>query len=355
MTAAFKPSTGYNPYEMRARLLPTPADETAWLIQRREGVGASDCSAILGLSTVEGVTPFNTWLDKTGQIPLGSVDSEIMFWGRRLEPTIRDTAAERLGYDVRLIGGLASRDRDWQRASLDGVLLTEDGPIPIEVKNTNQWLAKDWADDQVPDHAELQVQHQMAVTGAPYAYVAGLVGGNRLVVRRVDRDNELIGHINAEEEAFWRHCVARTEPPIIARDSLAQIVGAAGRPDDDGPLLLDPDDAAEARRWVEAYQQATVEEKAAKAKKTEARNNLVWLAKGHAEVCDLAGDVMHTLFKLQRGVFAAKKFVEAEPDLAPLFERKVTVVDTAAIKAEDPDLYRRYQSISVRMPKGERA
>lgn len=350
VTAVFKPSTGLNPYELHARLLPTPADETAWLLQRREGVGASECAAILGLDRYS--TAFSVWLDKVGKVPLSTGMTEAAEWGHLLEPVIRDRAAERLGYDVQTIGGLASHARPWQRASLDAVLhVPGDGPIPLEVKSTSMYLAEEWADDQTPDRAELQVQHQLAVTGAPYGFVAGLIGGQRLVIRRVERDQELIDHINAEEEAFWQHCIDRTEPPIVARDSLSQIVAAAGVPDDGGPLLLDPDDAAEARRWVESYQQAVVDEKAAAAKKAEARNNLVALAQGYTEVCDVAGDVQHTLFKVQRGVFAAKKFVTDEPDLAALFERKVTVVDTAAIKAEDVDLYRRFQSVSIRIPK----
>lgn len=349
-TAPFKPSTD-NPFELHARLLPTPADETAWLLQRRDGVGASECAAVLGLDKY--ATPYSVYLDKTGQIPLSGIDSEPARWGHILEPVIRDEAADRLGYPVRTIGGLASRERPWQRASLDAVLdVPGDGPIPLEVKSTSLYLAEEWGDDQTPDRAECQVQHQLAVTGAPYAFVAGLIGGQRLVIRRVDRDQELIDHINAEEEAFWQHCIDRTAPPIVARDSLSKIVAAAGVPDDGGPLLLAPDDAAEARRWVESYQQAVVDEKAAAAKKAEARNNLVALAQGYTEVCDVTGDVQHTLFKVQRGVFAGKKFEAEHPDLVPLFLEKVEVLDTAAIKAKDPALFRAHQSVSIRVPKG---
>lgn len=353
MTAAFKPSTGYNPYELHARLLPTPADEVAWLLQRRDGVGASECAAILGMGKWTGQTPYAVWLDKTGQVPLSTAVTEAMEWGHLLEPVIRDKAAEKLGCDVVTVGGLESRDRPWQRASLDAVLITaDDGPIPLECKNTSVYAASEWAEDQCPDAAELQVQHQLAVTGAPYGYVAGLIGGNRHVVRRVDRDQELIDHIIEEEAEFWRHVLDRTAPPIVARDSIADILASAGTPDDDGPLILDPDEAAEARTWVQAYQWATAAEKRAKDKKTEARNNLAAIAAGYAEVCEVAGDVQHTLFKLQRGNFAAKKFEEAHPDLVPLFLKKIEVIDTKALRAEDPALFRAHQSVSIRIPKG---
>ena len=352
MTSPFKVSTEWNPYEMHAALLPTPADKMEWHLQRRGGIGASECAPILGLSHYEGDTAYSVWLSKTGRVPIDLSTSEAAEWGHILEPVIRDTAAERLGYDVATVGGLQSRRHEWMRASLDAVLMVpDDGPIPLEVKSTSVYLAADWADDQVPDRAELQVQHQLAVTGAPYGFVAGLIGGQRLVIRRVDRDQELIDHIIAEESAFWRHVVEDTAPPVTARESLAELVASAGVPDVD-ELVVDPAVADEVRRWAAAYQQAGRDEKAAQEKKREARNNLVVLAEGHSAIVERSADIEHTILKLQRGVFAAKRFTEENPDLAPLFEKKVTVIDTKALRAEDPDLYRRYQSVSVRIPKG---
>lgn len=346
---AWKSGT-WNPFPETCDALPEPADHIAWLMQRRDGIGSSDCAAILGLDKYS--TPYSLFLDKSGQIPLSQIDSEPAEWGRLLEPVIRKKAAERLGFEVRLCAGLANKERPWLRCSLDGVFLTDEGLAIFEAKNTSQYLAQEWADDQVPDRAELQVMHSMAVTGADVAYVAGLIGGNKLVVRRVERDQELIDHINAEESTFWHdHVLARVTPPIVARDSIADIITAAGTPDDDGPLILDPEDAAEARTWVQAYQWAAADEKRAKDKKAEARNNLAAIAAGYTEVCDLSGDVQHTLFKLQRGVFAAKKFEEAHPDLVPLFLKKVEVIDTQALRAEDPALFRAHQAVSIRIPK----
>lgn len=349
---AWKSGT-WNPFPETCDALPEPADHIAWLMQRRDGIGSSDCAAILGLDKYS--TPYSLFLDKSGQIPLSQIDSEPAEWGRLLEPVIRKKAAERLGFEVRLCAGLANKERPWLRCSLDGVFLTDEGLAIFEAKNTSQYLAQEWADDQVPDRAELQVMHSMAVTGADVAYVAGLIGGNKLVIRRVERDQELVDFLVEEEEAFMAHVLNRTAPPIVARDSIADIITAAGTPDDDGPLILDPADAAEARTWVQAYQWAAADEKRAKDKKAEARNNLAAIAAGYTEVCEVAGDVQHTLFKLQRGNFAARKFQDEKPDLAPLFMKKVEVVDTAALKNEDPTLYRAYQSLTVRVPKGRPA
>lgn len=349
MTTAWKPNDGWNPYPDLCVLLPTPESHIDWLLQRREGIGSSDCAAVIGLDRYE--TALGLWLDKTGQIPLLSdLDSEQAEWGRLLEPVIRDRAAERLGLEVRLCGGLAHRGRPWQRASLDGVLMVEGEPIPIEVKSTSQYLAGDWADDQVPDRAELQVQHQLAVTGAPYGYVAGLIGGNRLVVRRVDRDPELIAHIIREEARLWQHVLDGTPPAVTARESLSVLLGAAGQADTDALVLDDPDEVDQVRAWLAQYAQAGLDEKRALDRKAEARNNLIWKAAGHTQIVDSAGEL---LCRLQRGVFAAKRFEADEPDTASLYMKKVEVVDSKALRAELPDTFRKYQSVSVRAPKSK--
>lgn len=347
MTTAWKDGAGWNPFPGTCDLLPTPASHIDWLLQRREGVGSSDCAAILGLDKYE--TAFSLWLDKTGQVPVSALNSEAAEWGHILEPVIRMKAAERLGVQIRLCGGIASKDRPWQRCSLDGVIANHDGLGIFEAKNTSGYLAADWADDQVPDRAELQCQHSMSVTGARWAIVAGLIGGNRLVTRTVERDDTLIEHINREESVFWHeHVLTRAAPPIIARDSLATIIGAAGTADADVLVLDDDDVIGDARVHVHMYTTASADEKQAIERKHAARNNLVAIAKGHKQIESPDGDV---IARLQRGVFSPKRFEADHPDEAALFQHKVEVLDVKALRNEHPDLFKAYQSISVRVPK----
>ncbi len=343
---AWKPGD-WNPFPDKAIALPEPAGLVEWLLQRREGIGASECAPILGMSTFDGDTAFSVWLDKTGQIPLDTGDNEAMFWGRELEPKILDVAARRLNVPLQHCAGLESIERPWQRASLDGVLAIDDMFIPIEAKNMSQYRATEWSNDQVPDGAELQVQHQLSVTGAPYGIVAGLIGGNRLVTRTVERDDVLIEHINREEEALWNHVLACTEPPIVARDSVTAIVGAAGTAAND-VLRLSEADTVKAMSWATQYEEAREKEKAAAEEKAAARNNLVWMAHGHTVIEDADGT---EIVRLQRGGFAPKRFETECPDDAALYLKKVEVIDAQAVRSELPDLYRRYQSVSIRVPK----
>ena len=161
--------------------------------------------------------------------------------------------------------------------------------------------------------------------------------------------DQLIEHINREESVFWHeHVLARVAPPIIARDSLAAIVGAAGTADADVLVLDDDDVIGDARVHAHMYATASADEKRAVERKRAARNNLVAIAKGHKQIEDPDGDV---IAKLQRGVFSPKRFTEDHADEAALFQHKVEVLDVKALRNEHPDLFKAYQSISVRVPK----
>lgn len=365
---------GENPFPDTCDLLPDPGGHIEWLMQRRDGIGSSDCAAALSMSRWSDATPWHLFMDKTGQLPLESADTEAAEWGRRLEPAIRQAAADRLGMQVQTVGGLANRERPWMRASLDGVLIDNGEPVILEAKNTSIYLAEEW-DDQIPDAAELQVLHSMAVTGASHAYVAGLVGGNRLVVRKVERDQELIDHIISTEAELWGRVTGylleasnialgvddleeisrRYEPALTARDTVDSIVGASPRRDVD-VNLVDGDTAAKAREWMRQYGDGQVLEKQAAEMKTEARNNLLRIADGHAVIAEVntdadSDDPTRVIARVQRGNFAKSRFIEAYPDIADVTMKKIETLDVDAIKREHPDLYRQFQSRSIRAPK----
>lgn len=67
---------------------------TEWHEQRRAGIGGSDVAALLGLSKWK--SPYQLFLEKTGNAP-PQEDNEAMYWGRMLEPVIRDAYEEKTG------------------------------------------------------------------------------------------------------------------------------------------------------------------------------------------------------------------------------------------------------------------
>ncbi|QDH93536.1 exonuclease [Gordonia phage Verity] len=352
----------------------------AWLEQRREGIGSSDCSSVLGMNKWDDATPWHVFMDKTGQIPLDDgLDSEQMEIGREVEGAIVRMVARRLGVDYTTgLPALASKARPWQRSNLDAVFATDDGPIPFEAKNTSEYQLEDWV-DQVPDHAELQILHTLAVTGAPYGYVGGMVGGRMIVYKRIDRDNEFLEHITHVEAGMWARVQAalgvladpdidaetcraelrKLEPALTHRDTVGSILRASGRPDAD-TLVVDAAVAAEARAWMVAKDQAAQAEKDAKAAKDEARNNLVRIADGHDVIAEstietdefgAARAVDKVITRIGPGTFAKTKFIADHPDIADVTMKKVEQLDVDALKREHPDLYDQYRARVVRGPR----
>ncbi|AER47712.1 YqaJ viral recombinase family nuclease [Mycolicibacterium goodii] len=316
-------------------------DRDEWLELRRTGIGSSDCSAVLGMGKYG--SPFSVWADKTGKSrPVD--ETEAMMWGTLLEPVIRAELARRLSVEIVECPTLRSLQRPWQLYNPDGLILAQNALV--EIKNASAWLAHDW-DDQVPDHAELQVQHGMAVTGADGAYVAGLVGGNRLRWEYIPRDDDLIATINAAEQHLWdTYIVPDVAPPIDGSDATAEAIAAQW------PRRYDVVEVAEDIPAVEAamaaYRSALDAEKAAKEAKAAAVNQLTAHLRGADAITDGDG---RKLVALRRGQFREKAFREEQDDAGWL--HKVEVIDRDRLKAEEPELYRRYQATSIYLPKGK--
>lgn len=190
----------------------TPRAE--WLALRK--LGSSDAAAICGLNPWR--TPFQVWLDRTGQAP-EIEDNEAMMWGRTLEPIIAGKFSEVTGLSIEADGRLlAHLERPYMTATPDYSLLENGKAGLLEIKNTGEFHAKSWAEG-IPDAAHVQLMHQLAVTGLDFGYVCALVGGKKLVYHRFERDEALIAKLIEIEAAFWERVETKTPPPLQAGDN----------------------------------------------------------------------------------------------------------------------------------------
>ncbi|AWN03651.1 exonuclease [Gordonia phage Jace] len=316
-------------------LPPVEDNSYEWLQRRREGIGASDVSALFGLINPDWADPFTLWLDKTGKVPLDEEPpSEPAFWGHVLEGPVRDVACDRLGVTAYKPNTLRSIALPFMRYSPDGVL--SDGRL-YEGKTANAYKASEWK-GQIPDHAELQVQTGMLVTGAEQTVVAGLIGGQKLELFEVDRDERVQKHITDVCERFWTHNVMGDVEPEMgggkaATEALKIIHGRKA-----GARKLPVDEIREAH---ERYQQQHAAEKAAKLGKGKAANELRHMLKGHQM---LVGSDDKVWAAIKAGTFAAAKFRDAHPDLHAAYLRPSTSLDTAALKADHPAIYAEFQA-----------
>ncbi|MET8430059.1 lambda-exonuclease family protein [Nocardia sp. NPDC004860] len=305
-----------------------------WLTARLAGIGSSEVSALFGL--VDWDSAWSIWLRKTHRTPPGSdIDTEAMFWGRALEPTIRQVACQRLGLTVETPGTLQSVERPHMLYSPDGLL--SDGGL-LECKNTAWFMASSW-NGQMSDHAELQLHHGMYVTGAQHAYAAGLIGGNRLEVVRVDRNERLIDLVVNRCDQFWtEHVLADIEPPITGTTA-----------DRESIELLHPyvgGDLHVTRQQISAlhasYRQALADENDAAKRKAAAGNQIRALMDGHDRL--LVGDDVWVALK--NSTFRSAAFRDAEPDLYAEY-LTLASLDTSELREDHPDIYARYQAKSL--------
>tara|TARA_R110002020_G_scaffold106942_10_gene248664 strand:- start:2566 stop:3252 length:687 start_codon:yes stop_codon:yes gene_type:complete len=121
---------------------------------------------------------------------------------------------------------LRSEAYPWAICTPDYWIMDDDGTwnIPCQIKTTSAYRLNDWADGP-PVEVWWQVQHEMFVTGAPWASVGVLVGGQRFMWADVQRDGIAMERIAREGMIFWDNVKSNTypEPDHNSSDVLADL------------------------------------------------------------------------------------------------------------------------------------
>jgi putative phage-type endonuclease len=193
-----------------------------WLKVRKSGIGGSDAAAAVGLNPY--MSPLELWLDKTGRnVGLAKPDphdtTEPIYWGTLLEPIVAAAYTQQTGNRVRKVNAVLQHPTiPFMLANLDREIVGVPGVQILECKTAGEFGERLWRDG-VPEYVQLQVQHQLAVTGKRAADVAVLLCGQKLEVHRVVRDDRLIARLVELEAAFWRYVETDTPPPADGSES----------------------------------------------------------------------------------------------------------------------------------------
>ncbi len=195
-----------------------------WLAIRKQGIGSSDAAAAVGLNPYK--SQLELWLEKTGRDehllkPAPNDETHPVYWGNVLEPIVAVHYARKTGHKVRRINAILQHpdpNLAWMLANIDREVVGSKEVQILECKTAGINGAKLWRDG-VPDYVQLQVQHQLAVTGKQTADVAVLLGGQHLDIHRIERDQKLIERLIELERQFWRHVETDTPPPADGSDS----------------------------------------------------------------------------------------------------------------------------------------
>jgi putative phage-type endonuclease len=207
---------------MGVELVGPKATREEWLAARRSGVGASEVAQVLGESTWG--SPYSLWASKLGRVA-DQPQTVLQAYGLDMESPIAAIFADKHPeYELLTCGLVGNRERPWEVATPDRLLVDPTAAYGwgddllglLELKTA--YGERDWGPDgtdDIPVAYNLQVQWQMEVTGAPYCWVAVLIGDNDYREYLVQRDGDVIAYLVEEVSAFWHNHVLADVPPAV--------------------------------------------------------------------------------------------------------------------------------------------
>lgn len=193
-----------------------------WHKWRREGIGSSDVSAILGLCPYN--TPLNVYESKVFD-DRNSDSNPAIEKGHDLEPRAR--AALEIQKEKNFLPTVLQHESlPFLRCSLDG--MSEDGKEICEIKYVGKDHYKKIKAGEISEHHMVQMQYQLFLSGAEKChYVAYYKPAPKskdkeeIHILEVEPDLDQIEIIFKEVKSFWNESVLKRNPPALSeRDCL---------------------------------------------------------------------------------------------------------------------------------------
>ncbi len=229
-----------------------------WLRSRKQGIGGSDASAILGFNPWK--SAFELYIDKTSD-EIEVIDNEAIHWGNVLEDVVAEEFTRRTGKKVRRRNQtFVHAEHDFMIANIDRDVVGE--KALLECKTTNAFNSEAWEGDDIPPAYMCQIQHYMAVLDYEKAYIAVLIGGQKFVWKEIERDEEFIQLMIQLEEDFWEnHVLAEVPPEIDGSPSASELLNKMYPEDNGETIMLQSDEAETLIEAIESIKAETKEQK----------------------------------------------------------------------------------------------
>ena len=175
---------------------------------RRRYIGGSDANVIL---SGDRTRVRQLWLEKCGEAePADLTDKLAVMLGCWSEPFNRLWYQKLTGQSLTMIGQtMVCTEHQWRCCTLDGFVAAEDAVF--EAKHTSAFMTS----EQVLERYMPQLQHNMAVTGAPRAILSVIFGNHKYEMIEVASDWLYQLELLDAEQAFWT-CVLSGEEPVPA-------------------------------------------------------------------------------------------------------------------------------------------
>lgn len=182
-----------------------------WLAHRRNHLGASDASIVMGLSPW--TTPYQLWERKLGLAPEQETTWQ-MQRGTDMEPVALRQFCDEV--DIEMFPQVVYHPKhDFMMASMDGLSL--DLKQAVEIKCPGQSAHATALDGYVPEYYMPQLQHQLACLGLDVIWYYSFDGTSGVALK-VQRDDEFIERMIEMELAFWEKVLLREPPEMTHKD-----------------------------------------------------------------------------------------------------------------------------------------
>ena len=262
-----------------------------------ERIGSSRIAAICGLNKYE--TPLQVWAKMTGKVG-ADPQNDAMWLGHEMQPVIGRLFVRRQNIPIETEDSVYYLpEKEWAIASPDFTL--PDGGL-LEAKNTGSWAREVWADG-VPDAAHCQVQWQMGIVRAPYAYVAALCGGrvDDFFIHRIDFNEEVFNQLLERGERFMALVKSETPPDAMHGDD--DLVSLLAGKLEDRAVNLSQDEYPALTQYqnLSAQKKGLMSEAAELKEQMEAIQNRLRLIGNGASVLRCGGLEMHIKLRTRAG------------------------------------------------------
>jgi len=207
-----------------------PENKQAWLTERLKDVTSTEVAALFGISPW--MTEYELWHRKKNNLIVEIEENERMKWGNLLQDAIAAGVAKEQGWQIRRMDEYGRIPELRIGSSFDfSIEPNHDEPIDVgelgllEIKNVDGLQFKQgWIVDgeniEAPPHIELQVQHQLLVSGRAFAFLGALIGGNNLMLIKREPSPKIHEAIKQKVANFWKSIDENNPPaPNFATDS----------------------------------------------------------------------------------------------------------------------------------------
>lgn len=288
-----------------------------WLEQRTRGLGGSDAAAAIGLSRWK--SPFRLFLEKTGQIDRPEANERMQI-GLEVEEAIFQMVRKRLEPEgLNLTHNnefFVSEEYPWMLGNIDGDIYDPENDSfgVLEIKFVSPYGREEWTGEDIPQEYLIQLQHYFVVTERTWGIMAALIGNERLIIKRVEKDEELCQMMIEKEREFWEENVLKNIPPEVDGSSdTEEILNSLYPSAKNESIVLSPN----ADQIIEELQDLKAKAKELDSEITE-RENILKQMLGENEAGKASN---HWVFWKN---FTSKRF------------------DTTRFKNDNPDLYNAY-------------